>query len=252
MAFQKNIIQNDWWTDNDSHFDTTRFDYGYNDMIDGHDVSEGPGFSKRNYIVNIKNIDEAIVQLDRMSQTVEIGKDALEELQSSVETLRSAWRGSDAKEHLTRLLIVKAFLGQFTSILYEVSKSMYYQLQDFSKRTEANQGSAYNLGSFHEIDFGDLFLLNSDITDTLEVFVNTEVATLALDKLKSSKNDFIEFSTRFFQLYSYILEIWVEGGKRETFENGFNNYQKNYQLFLDTFEKAISNLARAIEIWQSK
>ena len=93
MGFQKNIIQNDQQTDNDSHFDTTRFDYGYNNMLDGHDVSDGPGFSKRNYVVNIKNIDEATLQLEKMSQTVEIGRDALEELQSSVNILRSAWRG---------------------------------------------------------------------------------------------------------------------------------------------------------------
>lgn len=153
---------------------------------------------------------------------------------------------------VNRLSIVKSFLGQFTSILYEVSKSVHYQLQDFSKRTEMNQGNAYNLGSFHEVDFGDLFLLNPDISDTLEVFVNAEVATLALNKLKSPKNGFIEFSTCFFQFYSYILEVWVEGGKRETFENGFNSYQKNYQLFLDSFENAIEDLAKAIEIWQSK
>lgn len=51
-------------------------------MLDGHDVSDGPGFSKRNYVVNIKNIDEATLQLEKMSQTVEIGRDALEELQS--------------------------------------------------------------------------------------------------------------------------------------------------------------------------
>lgn len=60
MSFQKNIIQSDWWTDNNAHFGGDVFDYGFQEMLEGHDASEGPAFSKRNYLVDIKNVDEAI------------------------------------------------------------------------------------------------------------------------------------------------------------------------------------------------
>lgn len=187
-----------------------------------------------------------------MTKTVDIGKEALELLQTAIETLRSAWRGSDAKAHLTKLLVIKAYIGQFTSILYEISKAMNYQLRDFSNRTESNQGKSYQLGSFHEVDFDNLFFLNPDILDTLEVYVNPDVASIALDQLKKSKILFVDFTNHFFQFYSYLLEIWISGGKREQFEHGFDLYQKNYQLFVDIFENSIAALDRAIEIWKMK
>ena len=76
-------------------------------------------------------------------------------------------------------------MSQVTSMLYEISRSMYYSMKDFSDRTESNLGQAYDLGGFQEIDFGDLFIIDANILDTLEVYVNTEVASEVSKNLKN-------------------------------------------------------------------
>lgn len=250
MGLHKNIIQNDWWTDNDEYWNLDRFSSDYNNIADGHDMSEGPAFAKRNYIVDIKNPDEAIVQIVKMRETIDIGKETLELMRKTTETLRIAWRGSDAKVHITNLFIIESYIGQFTSVLYEVSKSMYNQLKDFSQRTETNQGNPYNLGSFQEIDFGDLFIMHASIKETLEIFVDTNLASLELDNLKKAREKFQEFTNRFFDLYSYVLDVWQSGGKRDQFEAGIFKYRTKYNELLDWFEQAIKNLSQAIINWE--
>lgn len=250
MGLQKNIIQPDWWSENDEHFNVDRFSSAYDEMVDGHEVSEGPGFSKRNWIVSIKNPNEAIVKIKEMREAVNIGKEASEMTRNAIDSLRYAWRGSDAKVHIDHLRNIRVCMSQVTSMLYEISRSMYYSMKDFSDRTESNLGQAYDLGGFQEIDFGDLFIIDANILDTLEVYVNTEVASEVSKNLKNCYGQFQDLNQRFFALYSYILEVWQSGGVRDKFEENAEKYQTRYTEYLDWFDQAIKALDRAIEVWK--
>ena len=200
MGLQKNIIQPDWWSENDEHFNVDRFSSAYDEMVDGHEVSE-------------------------MREAVNIGKEASEMTRNAIDSLRYAWRGSDAKVHIDHLRNIRVCMSQVTSMLYEISRSMYYSMKDFSDRTESN-------------------------LDTLEVYVNTEVASEVSKNLKNCYGQFQDLNQRFFALYSYILEVWQSGGVRDKFEENAEKYQTRYTEYLDWFDQAIKALDRAIEVWK--
>lgn len=220
-------------------------------MQEGHSVSEGPAFDARVAVVKISNLEEAVSQVMSLNKTANTGANVVTDMYSIVESLKDAWKGSDAAVHINNIMGIKSWLANLAVSSLEVSTQAHRELHRMNEKQIANGGKDIGIPSITYTSFGDSLKNNELAVDTGEVFVDTEMARELSKKLKETYELYNEFVNQYFQVVSFMFEIWQSGGYRDDIEKNTNSLKERNGEFKQAFEAAIQALDQAIANWEA-
>lgn len=245
---EKNIInEKNFWQMNQDCYDIS----DYEQMQDGYEISDGPGYTNAHVILNIKDFPEAVAQFERIYETTQTGVEGLKKMKHIIETLPSGWKGSDANVHISHLIHIKVWLALFTSNIYEITCAMYQQLRSFNNTIAENQGKPFDMTNYHETDISHLLVIESDPEVYMGEYFNHDIATQQYQNLLAARNLYEDFCQNFFSLASYLFDIWQSGGSKDKFEKNIESFQTQLrETFDEYFHDMIKDLNQAIENWR--
>lgn len=228
---------------------------GYNDLVNGmqpgHSISEGPGFDARVAVVKITDIHEAVSRINELNDTALLGADVTKKLYQVINTLKEAWKGTDATVHINNMIVWKSATASMSSVALEITSQAYQEIRKILLTIEANGGGAPQIGSFKTTSFGDSLKNGDDVVSTGEVFIDVVKAREALSTLRQVQSEFFEFYDRYSKQHNFMMEIWVSGGARDYHEDCFRQFKEQVELMRTEFEEAILTLDKAITNWEA-